>query len=334
MRALFVNSAVDAVKASNTSNSSINKIIISFNHVYGSQDGKICIETNSAGSSCIGPGPCGGTPSDPTMNLPYVDPPLGPFTEDGKTFSSFVDVKNGIATESEKSSYTSMYVPGGTIVHEFGHALGMGHEHQNNLYNKNPLVFNEQEVLNDIPSWSIEDVKEQIIDKYNCTTSNCGYSGSEYDPLSIMTYHIPKRWLISGDPVNPNYTLSQKDISQLLLKYPTNVSNKPVIYVEFVDVRPGEEWKKYWVKKVVEDTFGKFGIIFKFDPKNMEAPGKNTELTDAIPCSLRGSMGSTGSSESSVIDPTTGIIIGSVVGSIVFIIIVGIIIMNISKKRN
>ena len=36
------------------------------------------------------------------------------------------DSTNGVVCPSE-------YVPGGTVLHEFGHALGMQHEHQNYL---------------------------------------------------------------------------------------------------------------------------------------------------------------------------------------------------------
>lgn len=317
MRAIFSNAEVNLVKKMQSN------ITITFDHIYRTDaSGKIiCQETNMAGSSCVGP--CNFVPS---MFLPYVDPPTAPFTIDGKTFGSFVDIIDGKEVESKRNtSDPSKYIPGVTIIHEFGHALGMHHEHQNNLYGNNPIVFNIPVIQKEL-GWTLEAIKHNITDMF---TNKNVYSGSEYDPNSIMKYALPDRWLISGGPLQQNYTLSNADKEELSKKYPSNAPKIPVFNITFLDTRPGEEWKKYWVKKVVLDTFTPWlGIKFIFN--NLDTPGKNTPITNVPPCTSS-SLGQDLSIPHT--DENTIIIICSVVGILFILGILGLVIHYYTRKR-
>jgi hypothetical protein len=82
------------------------------------------------------------------------------------------------------------------VVHEFGHALGAIHEHQNP---KGGIVWNEQAVYAAFSgppnNWSRDEIRSNILDKYSYDQLN----GTKFDPKSIMLYPFPKE-LIKGPP--------------------------------------------------------------------------------------------------------------------------------------
>jgi hypothetical protein len=80
------------------------------------------------------------------------------------------------------------------VVHEFGHALGCIHEHQNP---KGGIQWNEAAVLAAFSgppnNWSKDEIHSNIIDKYSLDQLNA----TKFDPNSIMLYSFPKE-LIKG----------------------------------------------------------------------------------------------------------------------------------------
>jgi hypothetical protein len=74
-----------------------------------------------------------------------------------------------------------------TVMHEFGHALGMIHEHQNPKNNtidwNDNAVYKWAKITQD---WDETTTKLNILD-----IPNEEINGSEYDPLSIMLYFYP-----------------------------------------------------------------------------------------------------------------------------------------------
>ena len=56
---------------------------------------------------------------------------------------------------------------GGTSGHEFGHAIGLGHEHQNP---EGGLQWNEAEVIRDLSgppnSWTVEQIRHNVLERY------------------------------------------------------------------------------------------------------------------------------------------------------------------------
>jgi hypothetical protein len=108
------------------------------------------------------------------------------------------------------------------VVHEFGHALGAIHEHQNP---KGGIEWNVQAVIDVFSgppnNWSPEQIRSNIIDKYRLDQLNA----TAFDPGSIMLYHFPPQ-LIAGPPAlaasgTPNNTsLSPGDKGLVSSVYP------------------------------------------------------------------------------------------------------------------
>ena len=175
------------------------------------------------------------------------------------------DTGHGSWATTDSTGCTADWTAGSTVVHEFGHALGMMHEHQNDLFNKNPLVFDEQAVRNSYPNDSSAYIN--VLERYTCTKEYCEYAGSRYDPESIMLYWVPDDWVVGQNPITKaNFVLSKKDKEWLSGYYPVKESseNYPNIRVEFVD-NDAPEWKMAWVKKMVMEEISPIvGINFSF----------------------------------------------------------------------
>ena len=100
--------------------------------------------------------------------------------------------------------------------HEFGHALGLMHEHQ---HPKIRIEWNKPAVYawyaGPPNSWSREDVDAQIFSKYNGP-----FEGTRADPNSIMMYPILKGWTLNGLEVGWNRELSPLDKQFIKQQYP------------------------------------------------------------------------------------------------------------------
>lgn len=104
-----------------------------------------------------------------------------------------------------------------TIMHEFGHALGMIHEHQNPRgktidWNVNKVY----EWTSSTQGWDKETTDANIIDKYNIEITN----GSDYDPYSIMLYFYPPELTLDNKGTEQNSRLSITDAKWLEKMYP------------------------------------------------------------------------------------------------------------------
>ncbi|KAG5649820.1 hypothetical protein H0H81_001882 [Sphagnurus paluster] len=105
----------------------------------------------------------------------------------------------------------------GTILHQWGHALGLIHEHYAQV---DTLTLKPSEVYSyyrTTQGLSIELIKSQILDVYNTqNTSNF----SQLDTKSIMTYFMPASMSLQGIPVNVNNELSDADKAYMVINYP------------------------------------------------------------------------------------------------------------------
>ena len=103
-----------------------------------------------------------------------------------------------------------------TTLHEFGHALGLIHEHQNPLQNIQWDVEKVYTYYAQSQGWSRQDVDQNLFRKYSSSqTQFC-----RYDPLSIMHYSVPKQLTLDGFEVRWNYLLSVEDKSFIGRMYP------------------------------------------------------------------------------------------------------------------
>jgi serralysin len=103
-----------------------------------------------------------------------------------------------------------------TTLHEFGHALGLVHEHQSPgaaiKWNK-PAVYKYYESHFE---WNENKVNDNIFKKYEVTRTQFG----RYDPTSIMHYPIPVEFTTDGSSVGWNTSLSTTDKAFVRQLYP------------------------------------------------------------------------------------------------------------------
>jgi hypothetical protein len=100
------------------------------------------------------------------------------------------------------------FMDGGTAAHEFGHAIGLAHEHQNPA---GGIEWNEDVVIRDLSGppnyWSEAMIRHNVLDKYRVDQIN----GTDFDPDSIMLYFFPGTWVKSGVGTHANELLSAMD---------------------------------------------------------------------------------------------------------------------------
>jgi hypothetical protein len=100
------------------------------------------------------------------------------------------------------------FMDGGTTAHEFGHAIGLAHEHQNP---SGGIQWNEEVVLRELAKapnfWDEATARHNVLRKYSADQVN----GTKFDPESIMLYFFPAEWTLNGIATKANETLSATD---------------------------------------------------------------------------------------------------------------------------
>lgn len=132
------------------------------------------------------------------------------------------------------------------VLHEFGHSIGLAHEHQNP---DGGIQWNEAAVIRDLSGppndWDLDTIRHNVLNKYTHDQIN----GTEFDVKSIMLYSFPAEWTVDGFHSAPNNTLSgiDKAFVASAVMYPGKISavvELPVAEIKAFEAtigQPGEE---------------------------------------------------------------------------------------------
>jgi serralysin len=103
------------------------------------------------------------------------------------------------------------------VLHEFGHALGLIHEHQSPA---GGIRWNRQKVHEDLSGppnhWDATTIAANMFEPHDASETNF----TELDPKSIMMYAYPARWTLDGFSTSLNTELSENDERFIHKMYP------------------------------------------------------------------------------------------------------------------
>jgi hypothetical protein len=103
------------------------------------------------------------------------------------------------------------------VLHEFGHALGLIHEHQSPA---GGIDWKREEVIAELSgpphNWTRKQIEINIFNAFKKGETNF----TKFDKESIMLYPIPARWTKSGFSSVLNTKLSPSDIQFIRKQYP------------------------------------------------------------------------------------------------------------------
>ena len=109
---------------------------------------------------------------------------------------------------SNEATMNLGFLDGGTAGHEFGHAIGLAHEHSNP---QGGIQWNEPVVIAALAGppnrWDEAKVRHNVFMKYALDQ----VKGTQFDPDSIMLYAFPASWTLNGVATHANDDLSTLD---------------------------------------------------------------------------------------------------------------------------
>lgn len=126
---------------------------------------------------------------------------------------------DAIKQDAPKKTMNFGWLDAGTIIHEFGHALGMIHEHQNPRGKPIPWNLNKlYEWAKKTQGWDKKTTDTNIVNRYDINQIN----GSDFDPLSVMLYFFSKELTMDDKGTDMNNRLSRTDVLWINNMYPNS----------------------------------------------------------------------------------------------------------------
>jgi hypothetical protein len=132
-----------------------------------------------------------------------------------------------VGTDCKKASGPTMnlgWFNVATVMHEFGHVLGMIHEHQNPR--GKDIEWNKPEVYTwalSTQGWDKATTDTNIINHYKLDSIN----SSDFDPQSIMLYFFPPKLTLNNQGTSQNLRLSGLDVLWINKEYTQGASVSP-----------------------------------------------------------------------------------------------------------
>lgn len=177
----------------------------------------------------------------PLINIPLIflenDDPKDAqirieFDTSTKRTNSMVGMDCLTRRDQNQSTMNFSWYDVGSVLHEFGHALGLLHEHQSPF--NNPLDWNEKELYKYYGATTKEKIKyinDNIINR-----DPKDVAGTDFDKDSIMLYYFPASVTRNGKGTSANQRLSIIDMIQIHKLYPAydNITYQEIIDLKYV----------------------------------------------------------------------------------------------------
>lgn len=115
-----------------------------------------------------------------------------------------------------------------TIMHEFGHVLGLIHEHQNPV-GAESIDWDKEKVYkwaNETQGWDHDTTYHNILQKYDHNQLNA----TNFDSKSIMLYFFPPELTNNHKGTNNNKRLSKEDVEYISKIYPGGKASPSQFY--------------------------------------------------------------------------------------------------------
>lgn len=148
--------------------------------------------------------------------------------------------KDALDIPKDQATMNFGWLDASTIMHEFGHCLGMIHEHQNPR--GEGIDWDKEKVYEwarQTQGWSRLITDTNILNHYSKNITN----GSQFDDKSIMLYFFPGFLTKNGVGTDQNLKLSKEDVLWLNKKYPNSKMTPEEFYekVYGMDINNTEE---------------------------------------------------------------------------------------------
>ena len=146
------------------------------------------------------------------------------------------------------------WLDAGTIMHEFGHVLGMIHEHQNPK--GTPIPWDDSKVYEwakQTQGWNHQTTYHNIIERYKVDQLNA----SNFDKRSIMLYFFPASLTTDHKGTPSNHRLSLEDATYISKIYPGGMIPPSEFYA---NIYPPTS--KFNLKIILYIVAGIVGLLF------------------------------------------------------------------------